>query len=140
MHSLEANKRLARHWLDLVSAHRIEEICALTTPDWTMHGGPPNLSSGPDGIRQLFGTMGQVVQTWQIEQIIAEGDTVVVRATNHCTQESFFGVPGRGRQQVFSAMFMFRIVDGKVAETWRNADDLGRVLQLGARIDPGTAN
>ena len=78
MHSLEENKRLARLWLELVSAHRIEEICALTTPDWTMHGGPPNLSSGPDGVRQLFGTMGQVVQTWLIEQVIAEGDPRVV--------------------------------------------------------------
>ncbi len=26
------------------------------------------------------------------------------------------------------------IVDGKIMETWRNADDLGRILQLGGRI------
>jgi predicted ester cyclase len=45
-------------------------------------------------------------------------------------------VPGRGRRQEFSATFVFRIVDGQVHETWRNADDLGRVPQLGARIEP----
>jgi hypothetical protein len=33
-------------------------------------------------------------------------------------------------------MFIHHIVDGLLVETWRNADDLGRVLQLGARIVP----
>ncbi len=61
---------------------------------------------------------------------------MVVRATNTCVQESFFGIPGRGRSQTFTATFIPRIADGKVLETWRNADDLGRLLQLGARIEP----
>ena len=54
--------------------------------------------------------------------------------TNSCEQQSFFGVPGRGIRQVFAAIFIHRVVDGRVAETWRCADDLGRLLQLGARI------
>jgi predicted ester cyclase len=62
---------------------------------------------------------------------------VVIRATNTCVQESFFGIPGLGRRQTFSAMFIFRIADGKIVETWRNADDLGRVFQLGAFLVPG---
>lgn len=137
MNTTETNKQIARSWLDLVSAHQIEDICAMTAPTWRMHGGPPNLSPGPAGVRELFGTMGQVQQEWAIEDVVAEGDRVVVRAINRCTQDSFFGIPDRGRQQVFSAMFMFRIADGQVAEVWRNADDLGRVLQLGARLEPG---
>ena len=31
-------------------------------------------------------------------------------------------------------MFMFHIIDGKVVATWRNADDLGRLFQFGARV------
>jgi SnoaL-like polyketide cyclase len=61
----------------------------------------------------------------------------VNQATYH--QESFFEIPGRGRQQTFTATFIHRISDGKVLETWRNADDFGRLLQLGARIEPGTS-
>jgi predicted ester cyclase len=53
---------------------------------------------------------------------------VVVCATKRCVQESFFEVPSQGRQQTFSAMFIHRIGDGQVLETWRNADDLGRLL------------
>ena len=98
--------------------------------------GPPNLSSGPDGVRELFEIIGPIAQTWTIEDIIAEGDKVVVRLTNTCVQESFFGIPGRGRQQIFTAMFIHWIVDGKIVETWRNADDLGRVFQLGGRVEP----
>lgn len=136
MYQTESNKRLARRWLELVSEHRVEELCAATAPTWTMHGGPPGLPAGPDGVRELFRTMGTIDQTWTIHEVIAEGDLVVVRATNSCLQETFFGVPGNGRRQTFTAMFMHRIAGGTIVETWRNADDLGRVLQLGARIVP----
>ena len=139
MNSIEENKRIARRWLDLVSEHKIEEICALTAPTWTMRGGPPALPAGPDGIRTLFGTFGSIDQTWTIEDVIAEGDKVVVRATNTCVQDSFFGIASHGRRQTFTATFIFRIADGKILETWRNADDLGRLLQLGAQIVPGTS-
>lgn len=103
-----------------------------------MHGGPPGLPPGPDGLRKLFRTFGDIDQTWTIEDVIAEGDRLVVRATNRCLQESFLGVPSHGRWQTFSAIFIHRIADGKIVATWRNADDLGRLLQLGARIEPAT--
>ena len=75
-------------------------------------------------------------QRWTIDDVIAEGDKVVVRATNHCEQDSFFGVPGRGIVQVFTATFTMQIVDGLIAKVWRNAADLQRLFQLGARILP----
>jgi hypothetical protein len=134
--AIEENKRIARRFLDLVSDHRIEELCEMVAPTWTMHGGPPNLPPGPEGVRELFRTIGPVDQTWMIEDIIAEGDKVVVRATNTCLQESFLGIPTRGQWQTFTATFIHQIADGQIRETWRNADDLGRVLQLGARIEP----
>jgi len=107
MSTLEDNKRIALRWFDLVTQGRVEELCAMTAPTWTMHGGPPSLPAGPDGIRALFASFGRVEQTWSIQDMIAEGD--------------------------------FRIVGGQVHEIWRNADDLGRVLQLGARIEPAGA-
>ena len=137
MTNLEANKAIARRWLDLVSEHAVDEICAMTDPAWTMHGGPPGrVLRGTDGLRELFDIMGRIEQRWTIDDVIAEGDRVVVRATNRCMQEVFFGIPSYGRPQTFTATFTFRIAGGKVLETWRNADDLGRVLQLGARIQP----
>jgi predicted ester cyclase len=102
-----------------------------------MHGGPPNLSRGADGVRQLFQTIGLIDQQWTIEDVIAEGDKVVVRVINTCVQESFFGIQGGGREQRFAAIFIHQIAEGKILETWRNADDLGRIFQLGGRVEPG---
>jgi predicted SnoaL-like aldol condensation-catalyzing enzyme len=139
MSTIEDNKRIALRWFDLVTQGRVEELCAMTAPTWTMHGGPPSLPAGPDGIRALFASFGRIEQTWSIKDMIAEGDRVAVRAWNSCLQESLLGIPSQGRRQEFSATFIFRIVGGQVHEIWRNADDLGRVLQLGARIEPAGA-
>jgi predicted ester cyclase len=136
MTSIETNKAIARQFFDLVTTHKIEQLCEMVSSTWTLHGGPPKLSSGADGIRELFATFGQIEQTWTIEDVIAEGDKVVVRAINTCSQESFLGIPAQGKRQTFTATFIHQIIDGKIVESWRNADDLGRLLQLGARIEP----
>ena len=138
MVDMEANKAIARQFFEWVSEHKITELCDLVAPTWRMHGGPPNLSAGPDGVRAHFGTFGAIEQQWIIEDVIAEDDKVVVRAINTCRQESFLGIPAHGQQQRFTATFIHQITDGKIVETWRNADDLGRMLQLGARIEPGS--
>lgn len=140
MSSVEANKAIARRFFELVSEHKITELCEMISPTWRMHGGPPNLSPGADGIRELFSTFGTIAQQWIIEDVIAESDKVVVRATNICTQDSFLGIPAQGRQQRFTAIFIHQITDGKIVETWRNADDLGRLLQIGAQIKPSVQN
>ncbi len=136
MSLIQDNKAIARRWLELVSEDQIEEICEMTAPTWTMHGGPPQgLPSGPTGVRELFRIIGPVDQRWTIADVIAEDDKVVVRATNTLEQDTFLGIPARGREQTFTATFIHRIADGKIVETWRNADDLGRVLQLGVSLE-----
>src|SRR5215207_10909498 len=95
----------------------------MVAPAWTMQGGPPGLAPGPDGLRELFRTFGEIDQKWTMDDVIAEGDRVVVRATNRCVQESFLGVPRHGQRQTFTAILIHRITDGKIFEAWRNADD-----------------
>ena len=56
MSTIEDNKHIALRWFDLVTQGRVEELCAMTAPTWMMHGGPPSLPAGPDGIRALFAT------------------------------------------------------------------------------------
>jgi hypothetical protein len=130
------NKRLAVEWLDLVSSGDVDEMCRRTSPTWTMEGGPPDLPAGHAGLRALFASFGEIEQSWTIEDVIAQEDKVVIRATNRCVQDSFFGVPAHGVEQVFTATFTLQIIDGLVVRTWRNAADLQRLLQLGAQILP----
>ena len=132
---LEANVQLAMCWLHWIGTADVPAMLRTAAPDWRLHGGPPHLPSGPAGLCVLADHLRDVDQVWTVDDAIAAGDRVVLRATNVCEQPSFLGVPAAGVQQVFTATFVFRIVDGVVHEIWRNADDLGRLLQLGARIE-----
>jgi predicted ester cyclase len=136
MSVIEDNEQIGRRFLALVSEHDIDGLIAMITPTWTMHGGPPGLPAGEAGIRQLFATFGRIKQRWTVEDVIATVDKVAVRATNTVDQDTFLGIPSHGHQQVFTAMFIHHITGGLISQTWRNADDLGRLLQLGARIEP----
>jgi len=134
--SVARNKELAIQWLRHISNGNLDGLRAMTSENWVMLGGPAGLPNGHEGIRVLFEHIGEIEQTWIIEDVIAENDKVVVRATNTCVQENFFGVPGAGITQVFSATFILQFADGLVINTWRNAADLQRLFQLGARILP----
>ena len=81
-----------------------------------MHGGLPGLARGQEGIRELFAHFHNIEQKWTIEDVIAEGDKVVTRATNTCTQDSFLGINAAGATQHFTAIFIHKIVDGKIDE------------------------
>jgi hypothetical protein len=133
---LAVNKHLAVSWLLHLNEGRMSEMLATTAPDWQMFGGPPGLPAGPGGVQALIDHIGPIDQTWCIDDVIAEGDLVVVRATNSCVQENFLGIPAAGIHQVFTATFTFAIADGLIHRIWRNADDLGRLLQLGATFMP----
>ena len=37
---------------------------------------------------------------------------------------------------MLSAIWIFRLADGKITQVWRCADDLGRVVQIGGKIVP----
>jgi predicted ester cyclase len=137
MSAIQENEEIGRRFLALVSEHDIDGLISMITPAWIMHGGPPGLPGGEAGIRQLFATFGRIKQQWIVEDAIATADKVAVRATNTVEQDNFLGIPSYGRQQVFTAMFMHHITGGLISQTWRNADDLSRLLQLGARIEPG---
>jgi len=124
---MKNNKLIGRLWMEFIRKGDIEGICAVTAPDWTMHGGLSDLpGEQPLRIRKLFSLYRPGTERWNIEHIIAEDDLVVIRAVN--LDES--------NEPLFTATFIHRIVNGRIQETWRNADDLQRLLQLGANIVP----
>ncbi|WP_341530329.1 nuclear transport factor 2 family protein [Nostoc sp. UHCC 0302] len=76
MSKIEDNKIIAQRWLDLISEHQIEDICSMTAPNWKIHGALPGLTPGPDGVRQLFGSFGDIKQKWTIEDISCSTDKI----------------------------------------------------------------
>jgi predicted ester cyclase len=72
------------------------------------------------------------------DDIISEGDKVVVRATfRGLHQGDFNGIPATGMAVNISLMLIYRLANGKVTEHWMNADSLGLLQQIGAVPVPG---
>jgi predicted ester cyclase len=67
-----------------------------------------------------------------IEDLIAEGDKVVVRYTFRGThQGQWRGVSPSGKAVTFTGTQTYRFAEGKVAEIWANNDVFSLVQQLG---------
>lgn len=70
-----------------------------------------------------------------VDDLIAEGDKVVVRATGHGTHRGeFMGIAPSGKRVSVSWIAIYRVRNGKLAEHWQNIDDLGLLRQLGATL------
>ena len=67
-----------------------------------------------------------------IEDMIAEGDKVVVRYTFRGTQQGETqGIPPTGKHVTVPGIFICRCADGKIVEEWDIWDDLSLLEQLG---------
>ena len=66
------------------------------------------------------------------EDMIAEGDKVVVRSTFRGTHKGdLMGIAPTGKQVTMPLMLIYRIADDKIVEHWMQADALGMLQQLG---------
>jgi steroid delta-isomerase-like uncharacterized protein len=74
---------------------------------------------------------------WSIEDIIAEGDKVVVRFVYRETQEGeFLGVPATGNKVEMGGIIIHRIENGRIIEDRDESDMLGFMTQLGMELKP----
>ena len=70
---------------------------------------------------------------WIIEDMIAEGDKVVVRFRASGTQKGAFkGIPPTERQIIITGVAIYKIDRGKLIEDWAFMDALSIMRQLGA--------
>lgn len=69
----------------------------------------------------------------EIEDCFAEGNRVALRYRFTGTHEGeFIGIEPTGQEVSTSGIFIYRIEDGKIAESWLNYDGLNLLGQLGA--------
>jgi steroid delta-isomerase-like uncharacterized protein len=96
---------------------------------------PPDVPSGPQGLKATVTMLRSAFPDdhHTIEDLVAEGDKVVVRTTLTGThQGSFLGLAPTGKHITNTSIHIFRIASGKIVEVWANRDDLGVLQQLGA--------
>jgi len=131
---VEHNKAIVRRYL--TEGPTNEELAlASLTPDAVYHdpGSPPSV--GYDGQRRRTAALLTAFPDpkFELHDVIAEGDKVVVRWTFHATHSGQFGpVPATGKRVTMTGITIYALRDGRIAEARSNFDQMGLMQQLGA--------
>ena len=139
--STEQNKTLARQLVDDIfnrgNMSRADEVLA---PDFVEREElPAGLPRDREGVKQMTTMFRRAFPDFKatINDIIAEGDKVVVRQTWTGTQKGeFMGVPPTGKRVSFGVIDILRISGDKCVEHWGQMDSMGLMQQLGAVPTP----
>jgi len=140
--STEDNKALMHRAYDALNQKNLAVLDEVDAPDLVVHIVSTTIQ-GLEAFKQglsLFLTAFPDAR-FTIEDMIAEGDKVVVRYTFRGTHTgNFMGIAPTGKQVTQTGITINRFANGKAVELWRNVDDLGLLQQLGAVPAPGQAS
>ena len=115
----------------MVTSDRLAEVVA---EDSINHGARPDEPPGLAGVQQTMLWLGRVFsdQRWEIQQVIGEGDVVVVYCTFHGRHTGdLMGIPPTNRVVAQDYVHILRFEDGKAVEHWGVRDDMALMQQLG---------
>jgi C-1 hydroxylase len=128
--SLEENKAKVREVIESINEQNLDFLDGLTAPDYFDH----NHQLNPEGVKQFMNMIFKAFPDWHetIEDIIAEGDKVWVRAKATGTHTGEYrGLSPTGKKITGIGVNIYRIVDGKFVEGWAVEDWLDFLTQLG---------
>lgn len=128
----EESRAVVRRLLELIDARNVDGLGDVVAQDVLMHGEgeAQGLESMVEHTRAYLSGFPDLETT--VEDVIAEDDRVVVRATLRGTHSGEFGgIPATGRRIEIADIDIFRVRDGKIVEMWAGADRLAMMQQLG---------
>ena len=138
---MESNKEIVRRFVEEIpnrghveaAGDFLHDDCVVHFPNMPDFVGLEEFKALPELIRTAFP---DVLET--IEDLVAEGDKVVERFTLRAThQGDFMGAKPTGRPVTWTALAVYRLVDGKIKEIWVEGNFLSLALQVGAVSRPG---
>lgn len=123
----EKNKALLHQlYEEALNRGNLALIDRLFAPDFVDHS-TPDQPQGPAGVKDYFRAVREGFPDMRVilDDVIAEGDRVVVRTTWSGTHlGSYEGVPATGRRVARTLIQIFRVVDGLVLEEWNEGTGL----------------
>ena len=140
--SADENKAFIRHWVEQGwNQGDLGLVETYFAADYQLHDpAMPPLPPGPQGFRGFMAALRAAFPDlhYAIEDMVAEGDRVVWRATLTGTHRGEFnGIPATNRTVRVSGMILSRLAAGQFAEDWSVVDMLGLLQQLGVIPAPG---
>jgi steroid delta-isomerase-like uncharacterized protein len=135
--SVEQDKALVRQFVEeIFNRGNMSVVDEVFAPDFVEREElPPGIPRDRDGVIELTTMLRSAFPDFKatIDDIIAEGDKVVIRQTWRGTQEGeFMGIPPTGKSVSIGVIDIIRMADGKVVEHWGQMDSMGMMQQLGA--------
>jgi predicted ester cyclase len=135
--SVEQNKALVRQMVEEVFNHgnvsRADEFLA---PHFIEREElPPGIPRDREGVKLLTTMLRSAFPDFKatIDDIVAEGDKVVIRQTwSGSHKGEFMGISPTGRSVSFGVIDIIRIADGRCVEHWGQMDSMSLMQQLGA--------
>ena len=138
MSTLNDNKNLYLRLADeVLSKKNLAVVDELIADDFVEHVGGQPRRTGVEGFKAARTRRNLAFPDWTVtvDDIIAEGDKVVARATGQGTHRGeYMGIPPTGKVVKVSWIAIYRVTNGKLAEHWQNIDELGLRQQLGATL------
>jgi steroid delta-isomerase-like uncharacterized protein len=128
------NKAIVRKLFDeWINKKNLAAIDEMVTSNYVSHEGGEDVTA--EGTKRflagVFTSFPDIHVT--VEDIVCEGDKVVVRNTwRGADKGGFGGMPPTGKSVVIEGIVMWRIENGKLAERWAVLDYRGLMRQLSA--------
>lgn len=134
--SNETNKALVKRSVkEFYNGRNFDSISELYAPDYVSYDAAGFKSGGVTEMKQMMSEMYVSFPDFDLEinDLVAEGDKVVKRYTVRFThQKEYKGIPATGNKVEMTGTDTYKIVDGKLAVNWSNADWLSMLQQLEA--------
>jgi len=130
------NKELARRILEEVwNNQNLDAVEEMISADFIQHDPQAPISvQGIEGYKQFVRYYLTAFPDchFTVEDVVADGDTVVTRWTVASTHTGNLGpIPATGRRATITGISLSRLKNGKFVESWSNWDTLGMLQQLG---------
>ena len=139
----EENKAVVRREMEELFNHtgNLDAADEIIGPDYVSYEPTSGETRGIEGAKQFAATYRQAFPDLEntIEDMVAEGDKVVVRFRGRGTHQGeteAFGPP-TGKRMEITGITIKRLSEGKIVEAWTNFDALGMMQQLGLIPEPG---
>jgi predicted ester cyclase len=133
-------KAIARRTLEEIYPRGdVAALAEVIHPSVVDHDGPPGAPPGLEGMAWSMCMLQAAFsdRRWEIHQVIAEGDTVVLSCTFHGRHTGeFMGLAPTSRSVAFRQVHIVRFQDGMGIEHWAVPDDLDLARQLGPTPRP----
>ena len=135
MGTTERNKVVIGKFLEeVINQNRMDLADDLVVEDFVELDPLPGQRQGREGLKEVLAMMRAAFPDihWAVEEMVAEGDTVVTRFTWTGTHRGvFLGVPATGRNVSVKGVVIDQLADGKMSKSRILMDSLGMMQQLG---------